>query len=192
MIQLLFCESNNLRQNIIRRGYLEEREDSSLNPIVLDEIFLKDIAQEHSILDEILHRYKDIASISEGQAEYAKPVSNRIATDEILFEDLYRRKRHIRRNKMSRDRFFFRLAETRQLVSSSGKTRHEMYRLSKREPSLVRTNRSSRAFDRETLEMREICHEEESRKKRREKIDESKKSSSSLILLDEVMTVRNC
>lgn len=69
MIQLLLRESNNPRQNITRRGYLEEREDSSLNSVVLDEISFKDVAQEHSILDEIFHRYKDIASMSEGQAE---------------------------------------------------------------------------------------------------------------------------
>lgn len=131
MIQLLLYESNNPRQNITRRGYLEEREDNSLNPVVLDEISLKDIAQEHSILGEILHRYKDIASMSEGQAECAKPASNRIATDDILFEDLYRRTRYIRRNKMSRDRFSFRLAETRERFFLRENATRDVYRLPK-------------------------------------------------------------
>lgn len=107
-------------------------------------------------LTRIFHR-SHIASVSEGQA---KP-SNRIATGEILSEDLYLRR--------TRELFFFRENASRDV------------RLPKCESSLVRANRSSRAsiLDCETLEIRDRS----ATKRNREKREESKKSSSSSILL---------
>lgn len=61
----------------------------------------------------------------------AKPASNRIATDEILFEDLdLRRWRYIRRDKMSRESILFPTGGNSRIFLLSGKrvTRCTVYR----------------------------------------------------------------